>query len=254
MPTVSDSTNRNAYQSAPAVTLYARKSPRGLTPQEMQSLECVPNEWHGSILDIGIGAGRTTEPLSRVFARYVGVDYSGPLVESSKQLYPDADLREMDARKLEFDEPFDCVCFSFNGIDSVDFEGREQILSEIHRVLKPGGFFLYSTHNLHHHRVPSWENRLLVREVFVPLKRARFIFNRLRNFSRQSRDDANGLAYVNDPGLGFRWINTYVDIDRERERLKALGFEVEFVMGNTKNSTGFDADDCWVYLVARKTR
>src|SRR5690348_13258721 len=100
MLTANDSTNRNAYESSSAVALYARKSPRGLTTQEMLSLERVPNDWRGSILDIGIGAGRTTEPLSRTFAKYVGVDYSRPLVESSKQLYPGVDLREMDARRL----------------------------------------------------------------------------------------------------------------------------------------------------------
>ncbi len=37
------------------------------------------------------------------------------------------------------------MSFSFNGIDSVDHEGRGRVLDEVRRVLRPGGTFLFST-------------------------------------------------------------------------------------------------------------
>jgi SAM-dependent methyltransferase len=43
---------------------------------------------------------------------------------------------------------FDFVLFSFNGIDYVNHSDRLTILKEIRRVLRPGGWFCFSTHNL----------------------------------------------------------------------------------------------------------
>ena len=46
------------------------------------------------------------------------------------------------------DERFDIVFFSFNGLDYVYPEGRRVVaLKEIERVLKKGGYFIYSSHN-----------------------------------------------------------------------------------------------------------
>jgi SAM-dependent methyltransferase len=56
----------------------------------------------------------------------------------------------MDARNMTFfpDGYFDFVLFSYCGIDYVSHEDRMKILSEIRRLLRKGGFFFFSTHNL----------------------------------------------------------------------------------------------------------
>jgi SAM-dependent methyltransferase len=101
------------------------------------------------ILDIGVGAGRTTSLLSLLSDDYVGIDFTPGLVRACQERFPDLDIRWGDARALdEFgDGSFDFVFFSFNGLDTVDHEGRCAALSEMHRVLAPGGILSYSTLN-----------------------------------------------------------------------------------------------------------
>jgi len=101
------------------------------------------------VLDLGVGAGRTTSLLRLVSADYVGIDYTGELVDLCRARHPAEDIRLGDARDLG-DIPTGSqglVVFSNNGIDAVDHEGRERVLAEVHRVLGPEGIFCYSTLN-----------------------------------------------------------------------------------------------------------
>lgn len=99
------------------------------------------------VLDIGVGAGRTVPLLAPRAASYVGIDMAPRLVELARRRFG-ADLRLMDARKLDFpDAAFDLVAFSYNGIDAVGFEGRHAVLAQVARVLAPGGVFAFSSLN-----------------------------------------------------------------------------------------------------------
>jgi SAM-dependent methyltransferase len=252
MLTFAEQTNRNAYAKPAVVKTYAKRVKPGLTSPETFCFDLIPPELHGSVLDIGIGAGRTTNALAGLFHEYVGVDLSAELIAAAKNLWPGRDLRVMDARDLEFGPVFDCAFFSFNGIDSVDFATRAEIVAEMYRVVKPGGYLLYSTHNIKFRRVQSWMTSFWSSDLYAPARRLRFVGNRMRNFSKQRYDEANAIAYVNDPGVGFRLLNAYLDINRELDRLRALGLSIEAVIGNTKVVPEYDDDDCWVHILARK--
>lgn len=244
--------NEKLYNAGHIVDVYLRTTTSGLQAAEKFCFARVPQSSRGAVLDIGIGAGRTTPPLREMFSRYVGVDYSAPMIEAAKKTFPGVDLRVKDARDLGFSQEFDCVLFSFNGISSVSFEDRQRILQSVTQALKPGGYFVYSGHNLHHHRTPVWMNSFWVRELFKPMERVRFIPNRFRNFTGQFIDRERGFAYVNDAGLGFGLHNTYVDIEQEFGRLRELGFTIDVAIGNKKTAPGYDAEDNWVYIVAKK--
>jgi len=101
------------------------------------------------VLDVGCGAGRTTSYIQEAGCGVVGVDIAAPLIREAKKNFPTIDFRVMDARKLDFkDMTFDTAFFSFNGIDNLmSFDERTNAIREIKRVLKPGGFFIYSSHN-----------------------------------------------------------------------------------------------------------
>lgn len=111
-------------------------------------------EWVCSIDDplnssaLNIGAGSTTDEPRRLrgrFARHVGVDVDPGVIEN-------ADLDEahqIDGIKLPFpDSTFDLV-YSDWTLEHVASPGR--LLDEIHRVLRPGGTFVFRTPNLFHY-------------------------------------------------------------------------------------------------------
>jgi SAM-dependent methyltransferase len=251
-------TTYEVYQSPTIAEHYKSVAREGLTMPEKYCLDFVPSSDRYSILDIGVGGGRTTGPLLSMFEKYIGIDYSEKMVAAAKLLYPGIDLRTMDARKLEFEERFGCVMFSFNGIDSVSYADRQLIYRQIAGILRPKGYFIYSTHNLHNRRVANWLNSLIVKELVRPLRgflkpwtKFRPIKFRLVNFWRQSGNQGQPFAYVNDSGMDFRLLTTYVDIPQEIETLRWHGFMVVTTIGNTKQTAGYDTNDSWVYILAK---
>ena len=106
------------------------------------------------ILDIGCGAGRTTIGLYKLgLHSMVGIDLSDKMIEAAKRIakesgYP---IRFQTANALDLpfsDIDFDAAIFSYNGLMQVPgIKNREKALSEINRVLKPKGFFIFTTHD-----------------------------------------------------------------------------------------------------------
>ena len=108
-----------------------------------------------SLLDVGVGGGRTALHLAGVCKSYLGVEYSDAMVQACHERFAGAPwytperFRQADARALPFDNAlFDIVFFSFNGLDHVPTVERPAALAQCMRVLRPGGWFIYSGHNL----------------------------------------------------------------------------------------------------------
>ncbi len=101
------------------------------------------------VLDLGSGNGRTTVPLHKMGYQVTGIEYCEDLVRAGLREHPEINLLQGDARTLNYpDNHFDVVWFSWNGIDYMcPYREREAVLREAHRVLKPGGIFLVSSHN-----------------------------------------------------------------------------------------------------------
>lgn len=109
----------------------------------------------GRVLDVGVGAGRTTTRLASLASRYVGTDVSAAMIETCRGRFPNNDavtfevFDARDMRSLESDY-FDFVLFSFNGLDLVgEHEDRLSALAEMRRVCRKGGIVCFSSENLH---------------------------------------------------------------------------------------------------------
>src|SRR4051794_3736385 len=92
--------NQDVWSSAGLANSYYRSN-QDLFPAEQKILRILkPDLRSGRLLDIGIGAGRSTAYLPSLCREYVGIDYSPAMIDKAKSRFPDLDLRTLDARDL----------------------------------------------------------------------------------------------------------------------------------------------------------
>ena len=90
-----------------------------------------------TILDLAAGTGASSVAFVKEGVRVVAADFSTVMLEEGKMRHPEIEFVFADATKLPFKaEEFDTVTISF-GLRNV--ENTELALSEMFRVLKPGG-------------------------------------------------------------------------------------------------------------------
>lgn len=145
------------FETDDAVDLYVdRIEDPEFFVQERKAIERYFHGNEGSVLDIGCGVGRIATLLDERGFDVTGIDVSEPLVAKAQSLFPDIEFHVADIADTDFpSESFDFAVFSFFGLDYVLPKAkREKALREIYRVLKPGGLFLYSSHNSWHPIVP----------------------------------------------------------------------------------------------------
>ena len=115
------------------------------------------------ILDLGCGAGRTTINLfNEGYNNIVGLDIADKLIDFAKKYSSEhnlnIDFAVGDATKLEYENNlFDVVIFSFNGMQCIPgLENRKKVLKEVYRVLKPGGYYIFTAHDRHDPNSPQY--------------------------------------------------------------------------------------------------
>jgi len=139
-------TNKESYNNDKSIEVYDAEKDKSTEIYLYKNIFLKP----GKILDLGCGTGRTSIRLKELGLDVVAVDYSEAMIKRAKEKYGNIiDFEVMDASSLKYeDNSFDYVFFSFNGIDYLyPEEKRKQCYEEIFRVLKPGGFFAFSSHN-----------------------------------------------------------------------------------------------------------
>ena len=146
--------NRRVYRSPEIVARYSVQA--ALQPPERLILDILrPRLASMSMLDLGVGGGRTTVHFAPLVREYVATDCSPEMIDACRRRFrgscsPHATFMTADIRAGTgyCDHYFDFVLSSFNGLDSLDHEERGPVLRIIRRALRPGGCFVFSAHNI----------------------------------------------------------------------------------------------------------
>lgn len=251
--------NKQAYSSQNVVEKYSKYN--SLQKGEIKVFEKFKNKIiHGKVLDIGIGAGRTTNHLLSIVKEYIGVDFSQPFVDYCKTKFKDhsnltiqyGDARQLDALQ---DHDFDFILFSFNGIDYVDFEGRKKILNEFSRLLKTDGVLCFSFHNknnldqLYSFQFPR--NPFKYFSEWTRMKKILKINGKKENYKNKD------WFIFKDGGENFTISTFYIDAFFQRECLRDLGFTTFYfhdaISGKQLNESDLSGSTTpWLYISAHR--
>jgi SAM-dependent methyltransferase len=172
----------------------------------------------------------------RLSSDYLGLDYAEGMIRACREKFPGVVFVCREARDLtEFGVgAYAAVVFSFNGLDCVERGARGEILAGVHRLLRPGGYFLFSSHNY------AWTSD----HPFAPLPRYRHL---------EIRGD--GWAVLNNPVYRSAFLTYYTTSAQQRRDLARIGFsEPVIVLDPTGReiTPAQESDSPWLYYCVRK--
>jgi SAM-dependent methyltransferase len=128
-----------AYYDAEAADRARRPVPPWRVAAQQEFLARLAEERWRTVLEVGCGPGRDGEAITAAGFAYTGVDLSPGMVEIARAAGLDAHVAS--ATDLPFgDDTFDAV-WSMSTLMHLDDAELEAALSEIVRVLVPGGLF-----------------------------------------------------------------------------------------------------------------
>lgn len=220
--------NKDIYKLNNVVKFYLKN--HDLLVPEQTIIDLFKDRWkHWRVLDIGIGAGRTTTHFAPISKEYVGIDYSEGMVETCKKTFGNfganvvfqlGDVRAL----LEYETgTFDFVMFSYNGLDSISYEERLTALKEMKRVGKKGGYLFFSSHNLQY--MPNMykirHNRSLSFLAYRFYRSARLLYHNGWPGKFKNRD----YAMIKDDANHFRLEHCYTKPALILAQLKEIGLK-----------------------------
>lgn len=181
----------------------------------------------GEVLELGVGGGRLVSRLSLLSHRYIGIDYSPEMIAACRERFPGVRFLCRDARDLASfkEDRFALAVFSFNGLDYVAHEERALVLRQICRVLRAGGWLVFSSHNM--------ESELYLQAGGKPVREE--------------------FAVVHEHTGEFSYQCYYVKRQEVQRQLRATGFKGMFTCCDRDGrEPGRDLRSGWLHYAVRK--
>jgi ubiquinone/menaquinone biosynthesis C-methylase UbiE len=239
--------NHAKYESREVVDFYAAQAELQAPEAYLFTQYLKPGI---AVLDMGVGGGRTTPHLAKIAGRYVGADYSQAMVDACKTRFPELEFVWCDATDMsQFkDGSFDALVFSFNGIDVIgDDDARARCLGETARVLKPGGIFIFSSHNARQLAEAPNLRRAKPHQFVWRLARSGAVSARRALQFATSPLTQSGQGYRSDPVHGGMR-HYYSTPQTIAPQLARVGLSIL----ETRPSAGPDWASPWIYYASRK--
>jgi len=225
------SLNKHTFESPDVVEFYTRCE--DLTPPEHTILNLLRSRLpQMSVLDIGVGGGRTTKHFAPLSSDYIGVDYSPQMIEACRKKYPELRFEVADVRNLSMfeDACFDFTLFSNNGLDYMNHEDRRQALNEMRRITRHA-YICFSTHNLNNiprqfrYNFPEISS-LPFQQFKAKLTRESYRIYRLcfENSARVLLNVRKKPFLLFNDERQFRLVTYYIKPEEQVRQLKALNF------------------------------
>ncbi|MDQ2777735.1 MAG: class I SAM-dependent methyltransferase [Acidobacteriota bacterium] len=97
-----------------------------------------------AVLDVCCGSGHITQELVRRGYRVAGVDSSSALIDIARRRLPEVEFSVQDVRSLRMHRSFEAALSTFDSLNHIlDLDGLRAAFAAIHRVLLPGGLFVF---------------------------------------------------------------------------------------------------------------
>jgi SAM-dependent methyltransferase len=211
--------------------LLRRYGGRRLRPAESVLLDSYRESLSGAVLELGCGGGRLTAHLIGLADSVTGVDLAAAMVTHCRRAYPQATFRQGDLRDLsEFEsESWDAIVAGFAVIDVLNDDERQVFLDEAHRLLRPAGMLIFSSHNFACApllrgpiRSINATSPLSFASQVLRLPRSALNRRRLLPFQQVCADH----AILNDAAHDFSLLHYYITRDEQERQLARHGFQL----------------------------
>jgi ubiquinone/menaquinone biosynthesis C-methylase UbiE len=214
----------------------------------------------GRVLELGCGTGRISLPLGRAGVRLVGIDRSEPMLTRARartkraRLSRNIALIRGDIRFIPFPGPsFSMVMAPYGILQSLLRErDLKATLSEVHRVLEPGGTFgielVADLPSWKEYRkrlsLKGWRGRRGGAHVTLMETVRQDPARHLTIFDQEFTERRGGTTRVHRFALTFRTLS----VPQMVRRLEKSGFEIAALLGDYRGRAWDPRADVWVIL------
>ena len=209
-----------------------------------------------SVLDLGCGPGLYSLRLAQRGLVVTGVDYSHRSIEyaaaSAEQHKLDIRYRYQDYLTLEDSGEYDVAMLIYGDFCPLSPEQRSQLLQNVYRALKPGGYFILDVTTRAHRKRHGSSNGWYVTENGFWKPGLHLVLEQGFDYPEQSIFLDQAIVLEEDGKLSV-YRNWFQDFSRETitEELENGGFAVQSVW-NDLLGTPFTEDTEWIGIVAKK--